>query len=183
MAIHQRAKVGPLAQIGLLRHEPEHQQLLQRLQTLHYLQLLLFSLAPLFDDNDGKIDELLELTSWCNPPDTIAEISDRLELWKDDLEMRADLWPSEPFPAVVDFRKVLVNFRKVLHKSLDTAVIRVREKIVAKQLLVHVESSGETKGPPISTHLPLVSDNDLPNLPPRLTHVAVCPYVHAARTT
>ena len=43
------------------------------------IELLLFSLAPLFDDNDDQIGELLEITSWCNPPDKIADISDRLE--------------------------------------------------------------------------------------------------------
>ena len=103
------------------------------------IELLLFSLAPLFDDNDDQIGELLEITSWCNPPDKIADIPERLEKWKDDLEMRADLWPSEPYPAVVDFRKVLVNFRKVLHRSLDTAAIRIHEKIVKKEVRLCIE--------------------------------------------
>ena len=39
-----------------------------------------------------------------------------------------------------------------------------REKIVAKQSLVHVESSGEANTPSHITHLPLVLESDLPKL-------------------
>ena len=101
--------------------------------------LLVFSLAPLFDKNDGQITELFERTSWCNPPDTIGGISQRLELFQEDLDLRADLWPAEKYPPIMDFRVVLVNMRKVLHKSQETAVVRVHKQVMKREIKKSIE--------------------------------------------
>ena len=110
------------------------------------IELLYFQLMPLFRSGvDKEIGELIQESSWCNPPPKISGVYDRLKLWRDDIRYRRDLWPAEPHPPILDMRRVLMNFRLILKDSDDSTCETIYRQLMDQEQTISLDDCQDSE--------------------------------------